>query len=202
MPNVNVNIQILDIISASTSNGPWCDTKHRKEEPGSIERLRLFQACHVDLAINPIITDSVGTAMSSGIKFSRGAEGVYFYTFITENGAISDKMSTFVESECGGLKVLTLPDNYAEYGVPLTTQPKVRIVSINGNPLAGKYIMAFVTNEWSIDKDPVIPDYQGFFFLIFYLANRFAYLTGDVSLPSDDNGVAVFTNLTVRTTLS
>ena len=163
MPNVNVYIEILDIISSSSSNGPWCDTKHRSEQPGSIERLRLFQACHVDLAINPIKTSSIGTAISSGIKFSRGAEGVYYYRFTTANQATSEKMSTFVESECGGLKVLTLPDNYAEYGVPLKTQPKVRIVSINGKPLAGKFIIAFAANEWSINQDPVIPDYQGTF---------------------------------------
>jgi len=57
-----------------------------------------------------------------------------------------------------------------------------------GNPIKGKFVVALVWPEPQFRKQGV--DYNVF-------ASKYAQLSGEISEPSDSNGLAVFTRLTV-----
>lgn len=77
-------------------------------------------------------------------------------------------------------------------GQPFTNQPKLRITNFYGGYLSNKYVIAV---SW---PDPYIPSVE---FKsaqkAFIDAIKFAYLKGDVSEPSDEDGIAEFKNLSV-----
>ena len=197
MPNVSLSIEITSINVAQVTSAPRCDVILRKQKVGSLEFIRSFEPCRYYFDPTPITSDANGIVKLPGLKLIRGPEGVYSYRIKTNNNVTSDTFQAYLGTEVGELKVLTQPIYKAKYGVPLTIQPKVKIVNSGGLPIIGKYCVAMATVDFDIDKDPRSFNIQGIFDLI-NIANRFALLSGEVSLPSNQNGEAIFTNLTVK----
>ena len=82
-------------------------------------------------------------------------------------------------------------------GQPFQIQPKIRVSDYFENYLPDKYVIAV---SWPEPRVPVpisegetIPSQKAFLDAV-----KFAYLKGDVSEPSDENGIAEFKNLTVN----
>lgn len=73
-------------------------------------------------------------------------------------------------------------------GENFPVQPRVRVLDVLGKPVPGKIVTAFSWPEPRITGKPSD-------FLV--ENNKFAWLDGDESLPSDSNGYAVFRNLKV-----
>ena len=188
MPFINVTIEIQNIDVMDGPGTPACDTKQRRSNPGSLNAISLFQACHVDYPDNIQQTNEVGIADFPGIKVDRGIEGTYTYIYKTGNGVQSEIFSTYVESEVGYLDTLSRFVPSAEYGIPLSPAPIVCVLTPDRQPIKGKRVVAIAATESLFELDSFRLDLQ---------ANKFAQLSGDVSLPSDDNGIAVFPNLTV-----
>lgn len=101
----------------------------------------------------------------------------------------------------------TYPPTEQKIGVPFATQPIVQILDYYGLPLKNKYVVAVSWPEPFIPL-PGVDSYQNAYYdgmLILVLvklkltliAHKFAYLSGDVSEPSDEHGYARFKNLTV-----
>lgn len=198
MPSVTVNVTIVDVFVGSSQNRPLCDTMYRRTVPGSFEAIRLFKACYIELSADSKISDSNGKVSFDGIKLKRGIEGRYSYKYVTSNGVSTSSYATYLESDSGLLTILTPPVFSAEYGIPMSSQPRILVTTATGIPISGKYVVAVATPEWGFGRDPVGHNMQGITYnKVNLLANRFAMLSGEVSLPTDSNGIAVFTNLTI-----
>ena len=89
--------------------------------------------------------------------------------------------------------VEVIPQNSADFqieiGTALTTQPSVKLLDIDGNPVSGKVAVAV---SW---VEPRFGDTEGL--NTFITAHKQFHFSGDVSDVSDKYGVATFTDLTV-----
>lgn len=86
------------------------------------------------------------------------------------------------------------PPEFVVIGEPFKIQPKIRVSDYYNNYLANKYVIAVSwpephapSTESSVEAQKAFID-----------AIKFAYLKGDVSEPSDKNGIAEFKSLTVN----
>lgn len=73
-------------------------------------------------------------------------------------------------------------------GAYFAQQPIVKVVDLSGKPVAGRSVIAFSWPESSFSGGSSA----------YMDINKYTYLSGDTSLPSDDNGIARFTNLAVN----
>lgn len=76
----------------------------------------------------------------------------------------------------------------AETGVAFIDQPAVRVFDMEGNPIAGKYVVAFTWPEPHFSGKPTPNLIE---------AHKIGWLKEDVSKKSDANGYANFTALTI-----
>lgn len=142
MPNTAINLEVTDIFTIQDDSFIDCNTLNRRNFPGTLNAIKVFQACHVEFEENMIITDEVGMASSPGIQFKRGIEGRYSYKYMTAKGAQTKSYSTFVQSDISSIKLITPPIITAEFGVPLSPQPKILILGLDGSPIQGKIAIA------------------------------------------------------------
>ena len=161
-------------------------------------------------------TDEDGIATMNDIEFKRAPQATYTLNFaVRNNGSLfkSADYSFFLQSIVSSMNVTNSPPFSYDLTVdPLsdenvfTTQPEVIAKDISGNPVVGKKIVAFSWPEPTFLSYGSNYNIEGNIFCfgncLFrmsfnYLAQKFAWLEGAVSEPSDENGVAKFTNLRV-----
>jgi len=101
----------------------------------------------------------------------------------------------YINSEVARLEIVPgfYPPESQIIGEPFLIQPKIQIYDYYDNYLPNKYVIAV---SWPEPQIPSVEsnDAQK----VFIDAVKFAYLKGDVSEPSDDEGIAEFKNLTVK----
>ena len=178
------------------------------------------QVCKIVLKNELTSTDSQGFAAFSNINLirfflfpflfklklnlffknkKRGPQGNYGYKFFVETDKNIDSIETtesyiYINSEVAKMELLPglHPPNNQTIGEPFKIQPKLRIYDFYNNYLPNKYVIAV---SWPEPQIPSADSNEAQ--KAFIDALKFAYLKGDVSEPSDENGIAVFKNLTV-----
>jgi hypothetical protein len=143
-------------------------------------------------------TDGLGLASFTNFGFLRGPPGLWTLSFksglasTTAQVSIVSIVFDMVLSSSTGT-VNPPPDSFKP-GVPLSTQPVVQLFSKYRTPVAGRRVLAFASQSPYLRAvvDPSVDveghDLQG---------QRFATLANFESLPSDENGLARFDNLTI-----
>lgn len=126
----------------------------------------------------------------------RGPQGLYGSKYYAEDDESIETSESFiyVNSEVAKMEFLPgcEPPENQTIGEPFQIQPKIRIYDYYNNYLQNKYVVAVSWPEPSIPTDQSIEGQN-----VFMDAVKFAYLSGDVSEPSNSEGVAEFKNLKV-----
>lgn len=101
----------------------------------------------------------------------------------------------YLNSEVAEMEIMPgySPPKYAVIGQPFEIQPKIRVSDYYNRYLAKKYVVAVSWPEPHAPSSESSSEAQK----AFLDAIKFAYLKGDVSEPSDANGIAEFKSLTV-----
>lgn len=157
--------------------------------------MRFHDTCKVVLSGNLDKTDLSGHALFKDLKIERGPEGFYTFEYFIqlEGGKLvtSERLSAFVRSDIYSMDSLnSMPDGGSVLNVPFPEQPIVRIRDNEGKPVQGRRVIAF---SWI---DPT------FLESVLDFKNspshlKFLTLENFISEPSDENGLAKFTNLMV-----
>ena len=102
-------------------------------------------------------TDNGGYAIFKNLSILRGPIGTYefsFYTYITGQSFSSDGYNMIITSNVTTLKVIVPPPfKYDLTGDPSSisnrfqSQPIVRVLDFLGQPVSGKYVIAFTWPE-------------------------------------------------------
>ena len=121
--------------------------------------------------IRPVaITNATGKAMVQRFSIKNGPEGIYeyfyfvrlaneegdiledSYSILNDNDKIirSQKLIYNYFSPVFQLQVLTQRPRYAEYGMPFTIQPKMKLLSLEGNPIKNKKVTCISWPEPSL----------------------------------------------------
>ena len=136
----------------------------------------MITVCTVSLSYEIKMTDSNGRANFSDILIPRGPQGQYALVFSSKYKGIEylgDPIHTVLTSSVAKLEILNLPPFSYDLTIdPLDpknnfiSQPVLRVLDINGNPLQGKYITAFTWPEpqmnfmgsaYDIDGNKIFP---------------------------------------------
>lgn len=145
---------------------------------------------------NSEVTDSKGNAYFADFKIERGPEAYYTFQFTaSKNGydvIVSEEFSVYVSSNIYQLESLNTFPLLSEFNIskPLKVQPIVKVKDIQGNPISGKRIVAF---SW---VDAYFSDSLGYRNSPSNL--KFMVLENFISEPSNSEGIARFTNLTIN----
>ena len=172
-----------------------CSSSALNAMAGTLEYERIIGICTPVLRQTSIVTDDVGLATFESFGLVAGPPGLWDVTFTA--GDETAHVAVTVASQVFDVLVLpsTFPDTFTP-GTPLPSQPSVLIVDEYGQPVVGRVVYAYVS-QTPFDTDSVSAveghDLQG---------QRYGILTGNASLPSDSNGVARFTDLTIVATSS
>ena len=150
MAGVNVSVQITSIQTSLVTNKPICDTRTRLTFPGSIERLRVFKACKVDLEGSTLISDENGNAELKKIQMRSAPEGVYTFKFLLPNGIVSRPLTTYFVTPAADMIIMNTPNLNAQYGVPLAIMPSIMIVDENNQPMANKKVVVMSWTEYTL----------------------------------------------------
>ena len=189
MPNKTIMLKMQDLIASDDPAKPDCDASRRSAISGSLEYIRYKEVCRVEILNSSVVSDKEGEAFFDGLQFVRMPQGSYYFTFEDEEKyAKSQEFSIFFQSNAIKLEVLTPPPFQQAVGKPFQNQPKIRILDQNGKIIKNKKVVAFSWAE---------PRFSGSISAYFPENGRYALLGGDLSSPSDDNGVASFSNLTI-----
>ncbi|CAI2379968.1 unnamed protein product [Moneuplotes crassus] len=192
----SVELNVVQVTMDTTDpNAPICDTDYRRNIKGSLEYIRFHEVCKIVLSGNIDKTDESGHALFDNLRIERGPEGFYTfeYTINLGEGKVvnSERFNSFIRSDIFSMESMnTIPSTDAQLNIPFSEQPIVRLLDSDGKPLKGRRVVAF---SWI---DPT------FLESVVYQTNspshlKFLTLENVISEPSDENGIARFTSLTV-----
>ena len=150
----------------------------------------------VHLSGDQVETDTTGSAVFSKFRVERGPEAFYTFQYsvvVNEDTTIvSETFSSFMRSEIYSLESLnTFPLSMEfEFGRALPVQPEVKLMDSKGEPIKGRRIIAFSWIDPSFIKASIYYKQS---------PSHYKFITFEnyVSEPSDDNGIARFTSLTI-----
>jgi hypothetical protein len=172
-----------------------CSSDATGSVQGTLEGLRLQDVCEAVLGQQRVVSDSIGLGSFVDFSVIRGPPGIWDLTFSAGNQSVVASVNVF-SAVMDTLMVTPDAPSWFVSGEPLSTQPVLKIVDQYGNPVSGRVVVAFVSQS-PFDSDDVSlvegHDLQG---------QRYGVLRNAVSLPSDNNGFANFTGLTIVGTSS
>lgn len=189
MPNKTIKLEMQDLIASDDPTKPDCDASRRSAIAGSLEYIRYKEVCRIEIMNSSVVSDKEGEALFEDLKFVRMPQGNYYFTFEDKEKYVkSQEFSIFFKSNVIKLEVLTPPPFQQAVGKPFQNQPKIRILDQNGKIIKNKRVIAFSWAE---------PRFSGSISAYFPENGRYALLGGDLSSPSDNDGIASFSNLTI-----
>ncbi len=135
---------VVDSIMADRSAlGLSCDTDEIVRRELTCEALRFREACRVELLRGSAVSDDFGYVSLKNWTISNGPQGIYSIYYATPEGVRSKTSKTFFSTPVAKLIALNKPPGTTQYyGIPLTTQPKIRILDEDGYPIANKTVVA------------------------------------------------------------
>lgn len=124
----------------------------------------------------------------------RGPEGLYTFQIVAKNDEEieSETLDIYIKSnvaEISPLNMIPVTPDYLKLNVAISPQPEVKIVDFEGKPVVGKIAIAFSYIE------PLYGSTEGVTHMM--SARKYFTMAGVLSQPSNDEGVAKFTDLTV-----
>ena len=162
---------------------------------GSLNYIRFHEVCKPILSGNVEKTDGKGKASFQNFMIQRGPEASYTLKYKVKINKyidlLSDSFEFYAASEVNEIESLN-DSPYISYeflNKPLSIQPSVKLLDINGAPIVNKTIIAF---SW---VEPRFINFEGM--KNSPTNNKYYELENYLSEPSDENGVANFTSLTI-----
>jgi hypothetical protein len=180
----NPQVQSVDCSSDATSS-----------VVGTLEGWRLQDVCRAVLGQETVMSDDIGLGSFVDFSVVRGPPGIWDLTFSAGNQSVVASVNVF-SAVMDTLIMTPEAPSWFVAGVPLSTQPVLKVVDQYGNPVSGRVVVAFVSQSpFDSDDSTLVEghDLQG---------QRYGVLKNAMSLPSDDNGLANFTSLTIMGTSS
>ena len=191
------------------TNAPDCGSQANdfcQINKGSMSCKMIETACTPKLEGGVVATDETGTATFDSLAIRSGPAANYLLRFDGGNGQFVDAATTVAP------RVATIEPQdpqvgvsmYIEPGVPFDKQPSVLLLGWDNKPVPNAVVTIFASEnlnyfqEFSEDK---ISRSAGTS-LHHPRGQNYALLSSDVSLPSDENGIAVFTNVTLTASSS
>jgi hypothetical protein len=151
MANVHLQPEIIDIYVIESKKKPNCGTLTRRSAPGTYETVRAFAACKTELRNEPSLSSGSGEVKVPGLTLAHGPVGIYAYRYSDNSSIRSPRLFTYLGSTVDSLKVLTPSVPSAAYGVRLSLQPRIKVIDLRGEPIAGKRVVAMSCTEFNID---------------------------------------------------
>jgi hypothetical protein len=160
-----------------------------------------------------VVTDDKGTATFTNLTIEGSPPGTLTFSFTAGDGSLLEADTTFARDVgADGLIVeeasmlirpgasMPVEGPFVTLGVPFETQPVLIVVDRNGRPLPNRTVTAFAWGHANFFDSwaPKSPYLRLGFDSSHLRGQNFAVLENATSLPSDENGRAVFEGLTVR----
>ena len=155
--------------------------------------IRFHELCKPILSGNKERTDAKGNAYFQNFMIERGPEASYTLKYKVKINEYTDLLSDSFEFYATGSvnEIESLNANsllvYEFMNKPFATQPAVILRDINGFPVVNKTVIAF---SW---VEPRFVNFEGM--KNSPTNNKYYELENYISEPSDENGIANFTNL-------
>ena len=197
---VQITHPVAPINAPDCGNQPNADCQINK---GSMPCKMIETACTPKLEGEVVATDETGTATFSSLAIRSGPAATYLLRF---DGA--DGVSTHSLVSVAPRVSVIMPQDpqvgvnmHVEPGVPFATQPKVLLLGEDDKPVKNAIVTVFASENLNYFQDfrreSDKASRSAGTALHHPRGQNYALLSGDVSLPSDENGIAEFTNVTL-----
>ena len=197
---VQITHPVAPINAPDCGNQPNADCQINK---GSMPCKMIETACTPKLEGEVVATDETGTATFSSLAIRSGPAATYLLRF---DGA--DGVSTHSLISVAPRVSVIMPQDpqvgvnmHVEPGVPFATQPKVLLLGEDDKPVKNAIVTVFASENLNYFQDfrreSDKASRSAGTALHHPRGQNYALLSGDVSLPSDENGIAEFTNVTL-----
>jgi len=193
---LQATVSVKSVIMLSTRNTIDCSTSTLTSYGKTLEAARVRTIC------TPVLLGTVNTSTQLGLAsffqlgFQRGPPGLYALQFSAADHSTEANVQVFSNvftmfDTFESLGVESGPPANVPVGTPLPAQPQLVVVNKRGKPIAGKEVLVFVgKGPYFFSKSRIVEsNLRG---------QQFATLSGDVSLPSNELGIAKFQALTVE----
>ncbi|MDR3738444.1 MAG: hypothetical protein P4L40_05435 [Terracidiphilus sp.] len=167
-----------------------CSTDTLASLTGTLEAARVADICAPVLTQPSADTNDIGLASFMDLFVARGPPGLWELTFQVDGGNATTSLNVFTTVYDMYLTSTDFPDVFTP-GVPLFVQPSLYVVDQYQQPVVGKSVIAFVLpTPFDTDDTDLIEghDIQG---------QRYGLLANQFSAPTGEDGVAVFSGLTI-----
>ena len=195
---VQITHPVAPINAPDCGNQPNADCQINK---GSMPCKMIETACTPKLEGEVVATDETGTATFSSLAIRSGPAANYLLRFDGGNGQFVDATTTVAP------RVATIEPQdpqvgvsmNIEPGVPFDKQHSVLLLGWDKEPVPNAVVTIFASENLNYFKDfeEDKTSRSAGTSLHHPRGQNHALLSGVVSLPSDENGIAVFTNLTL-----
>ena len=207
---VYVTVSVVEVTyPLAPTNAPDCGNQandYCQINKGSMPCKMIETACTPKLEGEVVATDETGTATFDSLAIRSGPAANYLLRFDGGNGQFVDSLISVAP------RVATIvPQDpqvgvsmYIEPGVPFDKQPSVLLLGWDKKPVPNAVVTVFASENLNYFKDfeEDKTSRSAGTTLHHPRGQNYALLSGDVSLPSDENGIAVFTNVTLTASSS
>jgi hypothetical protein len=187
-----------------------CSTSQLKSIKDTVEEQRFLEPCKVLIKENSNTTDRAGVISFDKLEID-GPAGDYTIRFHAKDTQVSITETVSMINTVVALAVVNrpvfnsfVPDELPSFEIneALSIQPVLQIFGEKGKPLEGAKVIAFAWhspyyNYNHYNNGKMTPFEKG---AVPFPGNRFASFANAISEPSNDEGIAVFTNLTITGT--
>lgn len=193
------------------TNAPHCGNQPNEDgqiNKGSMPCKMIETACTPKLEGEVVATDETGTATFSSLAIRSGPAATYVLRFDGADGVSTDSLISVAPR----VSVIMPQDPQVgvnmkvEPGVPFEKQPRVLLIGEDDLPVKNAIVTVFASENLNYFQD-FRPESDkasrsAGTALHHPRGQNYALLSGDVSLPSDENGIAEFTNVTLMASSS
>ena len=193
------------------TNAPDCGNQANENcqiNKGSMPCKMIETACTPKLEGEVVATDETGTATFSSLAIRSGPAATYLLRFDGADGVSTDSLISVAPR----VSVIMPQDPQVgvnmkvEPGVPFEKQPRVLLIGEDDLPVKNAIVTVFASENLNYFQD-FRPESDkasrsAGTALHHPRGQNYALLSGDVSLPSDENGIAEFTNVTLMASSS
>ena len=200
LQDVVVEAVVVSVELTPSTRAVDCSTSFRQQFEHTLEHLRLAEVCTPRLAAASGSSSDLGLVSLSQLGLASGPPGAWTLSFRTLPApGVSPVSHNYTMAAASVVFDMFLqapaPDHFVP-GQPLSVQPTLVLYDQYGNTVTGRRVVAFVAQSPYLSDDTDEMERQS------PQGQRFGTLLNEWSLPSDDNGVAVFDGLTVTGTSS
>ena len=212
--SIQVRAELAQLVVPDASGTLDCSTGRLDVLKNTLESLRYAQTCATNITYHTNSTDRAGVVNFDQLTLD-GPPGDYTVKFQAVNTTVSVSKSIKMVPIVRSINAMNrfayndgtnIPEHLPSFetGVAVPRQPLIQVLGDQGKPLPGAVVTAFAWHSpfYEYSQYPggkLEPNNKG---AVPFPGHRMATLTGAVSMPSSEEGVASFSNLTVTGTTS